>query len=158
VSTILHLAETLCLLFNQAAKQAGSIKRRRKLSGSSFVSPLVFGWLANPNATLRQLCQTPAIYEVDSSPQALDERFTEQAAACLKLVLDHAMHLLVTADQPASLELLSRFNGVYLLDTTITLPAQLSNTWRGWGSGQPNKGQAAPKLAVAFDFASGSLL
>ena len=37
------------------AGDSGFIQRLRKLSGSGFVQTLVFGWLANPKATLEEL-------------------------------------------------------------------------------------------------------
>jgi hypothetical protein len=37
-------------------RETGFIKRLRKLSGSSFVQTLVFGWLSNPNSTVEVHC------------------------------------------------------------------------------------------------------
>jgi hypothetical protein len=47
----------------------------------TFNQTLVFGFLANPQATLEELTQTAATLGVEISPQALDQRFT--AAACI---------------------------------------------------------------------------
>src|SRR5215213_6800077 len=66
-----------------AAVASGFVRRRSKVSGSVFVRTLVFGWLTNPAASLGALSQTSALFGVRVSPQALDQRFTPAAAACL---------------------------------------------------------------------------
>ena len=58
------------------AIESNFVKRERKLNGSNFVQTLVFGWLANPSASLEELTQTAAILGVSISPQGLDKRFT----------------------------------------------------------------------------------
>ncbi len=40
---------------DQFGRDSGFIKRQRKLSGASFVQSLVFGWQANPKASLEEL-------------------------------------------------------------------------------------------------------
>ena len=71
-----------------AARASGFIKRRRKLSGASFVQTLVFGWLSNPAATLEELSQTAAVVGVCITPQAIEQRFTKTAAQMLEQVLN----------------------------------------------------------------------
>ena len=68
---------------NEAGQATGFIQRMVKLTGGSFCQSLVFGWLANPQASLEELSQTAALIGVEITPQGLDQRFTEQAAACL---------------------------------------------------------------------------
>lgn len=149
---LIHAAETV-------ARTTRFTKRASKLTGSLFVQTLVFGWLAHPEATLEELAQTACALGVEISPQGLDERFTEDAAAFLQAVLRRAVHEKVEAE-PVAMELLSRFNGTYLLDASqVTLPAALAGVWRGNGRSEPKPGtEAAVKLSVGFDLCRGRLL
>src|SRR5918912_3968856 len=116
-----------------AARTSGCIRRQRQVTGAGFVQALVFGFLANPQATLEQLAQSAANVGITISPQGLEQRFTQAAATCLQQVLEAAMQQVVAA-QPVAIPLLQRFNGVYLLDsTTITLPDALAKVWQGSG-------------------------
>ncbi len=45
----------LTTVADTAARATGFIKRKRKLTGASFVQTLVFGWLSNPAATLEHV-------------------------------------------------------------------------------------------------------
>ena len=70
---------------NTAAKATKFIKRERKLTGAAFVQTLVFGFLANPEATYEQLSQTAVSIGVEVTPQAIEQRLTEEASEmCLK--------------------------------------------------------------------------
>src|SRR5438270_12833513 len=58
-TTVAELASTLQTVFTtdaeQAARDAGLIRRVRQCSGATFVQTVVFGWLDNPNATHEDL-------------------------------------------------------------------------------------------------------
>lgn len=142
---------------DRAARDTQFVRRRSKLTGAAFVQTLTFGWLANPQATLEELCQTAATLGVDISPQGLDQRFTPQAAACLQTVLEAAVTRVLAAD-PVAVPLLQRFpGGVCLLDsTTVALPDALAALWPGCGR---NAGAtpAALKLQVRLDLLHGVL-
>jgi hypothetical protein len=119
------------------------------------VQTLVFGFLANPQATLEELAQTAAVVGVTITPPGLAERFSPAAAACVRGVLEVAVQQVLAA-QPAALALLERFRGVYLLDSTqVALPAALAAIWRG--NGGKDSG-AALKLQVAWEWRSGQLV
>jgi hypothetical protein len=76
-----HLQKLLIEDANQIGRESGFIQRQRKLTGTSFAQALVFGGLANPQASLEELCQSARICGVDISPQGLQERLqTPQAA------------------------------------------------------------------------------
>jgi len=154
-----HLPITLQNLLLQAARQAGLesrfLLRRSKLSPEAFVQTLVFGWLANPSASLQQLSQTAALVGTNLSAQALDQRFTRQAAHCLKLVLEAALQYVFAAD-PITVPLLERFTGVHLIDTSvIVLPDELLEVWAGCG-GSSGK-TAALKVEVGLELSTGKL-
>ena len=72
-----------------------------KLTGSSFVQTLVFGWLANPKSTYEELAQAAATVGVTLTPQAIEQRFTPEAADSLKQVLDAAVEQIIAANQQA---------------------------------------------------------
>lgn len=142
---------------NQLARETGFVQRASKLTGAAFVQTLLFGWLNNPQATLQQLAQMAGTVGVAISPQGLDQRFTQTAARFLRAVLEAAVTHVVTA-HPVAIPLLSRFAGVYLLDSsTIVLPDELAQVWRGCGGRQEQRTQAALKLQVQLDLSTGAL-
>jgi hypothetical protein len=105
---VAQLAETLQPVLtaeaDRAAKTSRMICRQGKVTGANFVQTCVFGWLARPGASLSQLAQTAATCGLMGSPQGLDERFTRftpEAAACLKLVLEAAMRQVLAAEPVA---------------------------------------------------------
>jgi hypothetical protein len=159
-TTLPGLATELQTLFTTTAREAAQasqfIIRKRVLDGPSFVQGLVFGWLANPHATLEELAHSVAGAGAALSPQALQQRFTPTAAECLRHVLADAVKRVI-GTQPRSTSLLQRFQGVYLLDsTTIPLPAALATLWRGCG-GTAGTGRAALKVQVRWELTSGTL-
>ena len=140
-----------------AARTTRCIRRQGKLTGATFVQTLVFGWLANPRASLSELCQTAATRGVAITPQGLDQRFTPSAAACLKQVLEATVGEVISAD-PVALPLLDRFAGVYVQDsTTIALPDALAEEWRGCDGRTAHGAAAALKAQVRLELRGGTL-
>jgi hypothetical protein len=144
-----------------AARATEAVKRRGKLGGAHCVQSLVFGWLANPAASLGALSQTAASLGVAISPQGLDQRFTPEAAACLEGVLAATLTEMVSAD-PVALPLVARFPAVYIQDTTtIALPDALAGEWRGCDGGTTAGAAAgtaaAVKAQVRLDLCQGTL-
>jgi Transposase DDE domain len=160
-STIPEVAQALRSVLStwadEAARDTRFVQRRSKLTGAAFVQTLTFGWLANPEASLEELTQTAATVGVTITPQGLDQRFTPQAADCLRAVVEVAVTQALTANAIA-IPILQRFSGgVYLLDsTTLTLPDALAQLWPGSGRNSgPNP--AALKLQVRLDLLHGLL-
>lgn len=156
-----NLADTLQTLLttqaDEAARDAGFIRRRRKLSGAIFVQTVVFGWLDNPTASLDELTDLAADLGAELCPQALDQRFTPQACQCLTTVLAAALQQTIAAT-PASIPLLRRFHGVYLFDNTVlSLPATLASVFPGCGGTTPADGQAALKIHTGLELTAGQL-
>ena len=117
---------------------------------------LVFGWLANPESTYDELAQTAASIGICITPQAIEQRFGEPAADVLKQTLDAAAEQ-VLATCPQAIPLLSRFNGVYLQDSSwITLPDALADVWPGCGTNTEKGGQASLKIQLRFDMLTGT--
>jgi hypothetical protein len=133
------------------------IKRQVKVTGSWFAQTLIFGWLMNPVATLEELTQTGASLGVSISPQALDQRFTQEASDFLYALVNEAMGQVVMAE-PVAIPLLARFNGVYLEDSSsVTLPTTLAAVWAGNG-GRGNASKSAVKVEIGLALLQGRLL
>src|SRR5262245_45995244 len=109
------------------AHASGFTQRRSKLTGAAFVQTLVWGWLAQPQASLTTLTQMAAAVGVAISPQGLAQRFTRRGAALLEQVLQATVQQLLEAE-PVAIPLLARFTAVVVRDsTTITLPDALAD-------------------------------
>jgi hypothetical protein len=157
--TVAQLQEELQALFRVTACQAGRdsqfIQRQRKLSGETFVSSLVWGWMSNPDASLSELSQSAALCGVEISPQGLAQRLNAEAAECLRRVLEASL-LLVAQGSPGSETFLSRFEGVYLLDSTeVALPNEWEAIWPGGGN--QHQRRAALKIQTLWDYQGGGL-
>ena len=141
---------------DRLGRESGFIQRQRKLTGASFAQALVFGWLANPQASLEELCQSARVCGVQISPQGLQERLrTPQAAAFLKQLLEQSLNYVVSSEG-AEIDHLAQFQGVYLQDsTTITLPGELYELWRGNGN-QVGK-HAILKIQTVFEYQYGGI-
>ena len=148
----------LTTVADKAAIKTGFIKRVRKLTGSIFVQTLVFTWLSNPDATLGEMAQTAGGLKLNISPQALDKRFTRQAAECLKQVLESTVETLITIDSQA-IPIMQRFNGVYIQDSsTIVLPNELSSVWTGCGGSSAENTSSSVKIQVRWDMKNGAMI
>lgn len=156
VATVLEYV--LTCVADEAAVAVGFVRRRRVLSGATFVQGLVLGWLGQPQASLHQLTQALATRGVRISPQGLAQRFGPAAAALLAAVLAAAVRTAAEGTAPA-VPLWQRFpGGVWVLDcTTIALPDALAALWPGCGGRTAQGTQAALKLQVRLDLAGGRL-
>ena len=115
MTTIPQLSQILQKLLiedaNRIGRESGFIQRRRKLSGASFAQSLIFGWQANPQASLEELCQSASICGVNISPQGLQERLNSpQANRFLhQLLLQGVSHLVQSQSERD--DLLASFAG-----------------------------------------------
>jgi hypothetical protein len=157
MTTIAQLATTMQTLLtttaDQVAKRTGFVQRQRKVSGAGFAQALVFSFMAKPEATREDVNQTAATAGMSLSTPGLDKRFTAKAAYFLDTLLHEALQQVVRV-RPQAASILSRFNGVYVSDSSIVpLPETLSSVFRG------NNGDddAAAKVAVQWDLNSGGL-
>ncbi len=161
MTTVAQLAESLRAVFTATAdliaRRSGFVERRSTLTGAVFAQALVFGWLANPDASLPQLAAAAALAGVSITPQGLDQRCTSAAAGFLESLLSAAVAVLVRAETVA-IPLLERFTAVELLDaSTIVLPDGLGPWWPGCGGSSPTNTSASLKIHVRYDLCSGSL-
>ncbi len=154
-----RLAAWLQTLFGETAEEAavetGFIQRKRKLTGMAWLQTLVFGWAVNKNATVEDLADDLLDHGVEISPQGLAQRFTPQAAAFLRMILEKALTF-VFGSTPNVLPLLKRFSGVYADDcSTVSLPAELAGEFPGCGGDCSMAGQAAVKTFLRFEVCRG---
>jgi DDE family transposase len=161
MTTVPELAQTLRTLLTTTAdalaRRTGFVQRRSKLTGAAFAQALVFGWLANPQASLENLVQAAAAVGVAISPQGLDQRCGEVAAVFLEALLGAAVQAVV-AVEPVAIPLLQRFSAVVLLDcSTLVLPDALGPWWPGCGGRTPEHTCAALKIGVRYDLCRGQV-
>jgi hypothetical protein len=155
------LATTLQTLLTDeaeaAARETGWVRRCRQFNGATLVQTLVLGWLHQPHATVDGLADLAADLSVDVTPQAIDKRFTPTGTQCLARVLTHALHH-VFAAAPLAVDLLQRFDGVYLYDaTTLALPRSLVKQFPGSGRDSNGQRPAAMKCQVELELNRGAL-
>ncbi len=149
------MRDILTTTANVAALETGFVSRNRKLTGDRFVQTLVFSWLDDPDATYTALAQTAGVLGTSITRQAIEQRFTPEAAETLRIVLDATASTIISTE-PQTLPLLEKFNGVYGQDSSwITLPDTLHETWEG-GSKKNKPNTAAVKLHLRFDIATGT--
>lgn len=156
-TTIQQLSEILQTVFIHDAKEIGGssgfIQRERKLNGASFAQSLIFGWQANPEASLEDLCQSARVCGVQISPQGMQERLNSpEANTFLYQLLMRALGYVVEASGERG-DFLAQFNGIYIQDSSkIELPALFEQQWQGNKSGQ-----AALKVQTLYDYQQGQL-
>jgi len=123
------------------------------VTGSGFAQALVFGFMANPVSTRAGLNQAAANAGMALSTPGLDKRMTAKAAYFFDSLLAEAVKAVVTA-VPKTESVLSRFNGVYVGDSTVVaLPEALATVFRGNNADQ----EAAAKVAVQWELGRGAL-
>lgn len=159
MTTITALAEVLQALLGKTADEVGRasgfIRRRRKLSGSSYAQALVFGWMSNPASTMSELAQAAATVGVNISKQGLDERFSERSAAFMGELLQQGLGQLIEGEAMSS-GVFAHFTEIHVQDSTsLSLPAALRAYWPGC-NGQ-GTGSAGLKISVDWELVRGGL-
>lgn len=161
MSSVTYLSEQLYRVLEERADaialETGCVQRQRKFSGASLLQTLVFGWQQHPDASLEYLASTAATADVLVTDTAVDKRFTPQAARFLHAMLEEACSLVVQAAHDVPVALLQRFSAVILEDSSsISLPNELAQIWRGCG-GKQDHTAAAVKLHVRWELKRGRL-
>ena len=158
ISQVVSGMQTVLTTVSDAvAPTTGFIKRQRQLTGSSFVQTLVFGWLANPESTYEELAQSATTVGVKLTSQAIEQRFTPEAADTLKQALDAAVEQVIAADQQA-IPLLEQFNGVFIQDSSwISLPDELAEVWKGCGNKPSDETSSSVKIQLRWELLSGGI-
>lgn len=132
----------------------GVIRRKREFTASTLAQMVVWGFLQNARASWDALAEAAAICGVFVSPQAVQQRFNDRLATFLQQLCE-AMSSQAVSASPVLVELLQRFNGVYLHDSTsLALPDKYAEQWPGCGG---NSSVAGLKLQVRFELLTGAL-
>ena len=143
-------------LAQQAADEAGVIRRQRKFTAVSLARTFVLGFLRHPEASDEQLAQLAVACGAAVTPQAIDQRHTPRLVDFLRGLFGRAVRVVVGSDK-ALAPLLERFGRVVLLDsTTIALPDGQRDEFPGCG-GTYGGGAAALKLQTELDLRSGAI-
>lgn len=139
-----------------AAKESRVIVRRRKFTPLSLAKTIILGFLSDPRASDEKLAQMAVNCGVTVTPQAIEQRQTPVLADFLERLFRGAIQFIVGTDQALS-PLLERFSSVIVIDSsTITLPDELKERFRGCG-GSHGGGTAAMKLQTELDLRSGAV-
>jgi hypothetical protein len=159
MTTIAQVAEKIQRLMTEEAdrlgRETGFIQRQRQVSGGQFAQTVVFGWMGNPTASLKELSQLAVCNQVHISRQGLDQRFTERAAHFMQRLLEATIEEVVKGPRVRS-QVFAAFSGVYLLDSTgISLPPQLHACWPGCGGSAGDT--ACLKVSVLWEMLHGGL-
>jgi len=160
VQIVSRVAQALQGVFHEdavaAAEETGVIRRLRKFNPVTLAGTFVLGLLARPSANPKELAVMAARLGVDVTPQAVQQRMNSFLAAFLFALIQRVMRRKLAAT-PVSVELLQRFNGVFLNDsTTLQLPDEYAAEWPGCG-GREGFGKAAMKIQVSIDWLTGGL-
>ncbi|GAC1355861.1 MAG: hypothetical protein NVSMB38_36640 [Ktedonobacteraceae bacterium] len=141
---------------NELARETGYIKRQREFTGASLARTFIFGWMENEQMTLERFTQIAQYSKVAVSDTAIHKRFSEQGARFFERLLQETVQCVVQ-EEPVQQQLLRRFGGVVLEDSSqVTLPNELRSVWRGSG-GSPGTSNAAVKLHVRLDLLTGQV-
>ena len=136
-----------------SGKKTGFVQRERVVTGAGFAQALVFSFMSDPASTREDVNQTAANAGMTMSTPGLDKRFNGKAAYFLDTLLAEAVQQMVYA-VPQRQSILSRFNGVYISDSTIVdLPEALSAVFQGSNGAS----DAAAKVAVQWDLHQGTM-
>jgi hypothetical protein len=124
-------------------------QRKRGLDAAGFVKLLVWGWFAQPKASLNQLAGWGRHLDQSITPQAIDERLNSRAVLLLMQVLEGVLHQQVFVPSLSS-NRLRQFKGIYITDSTqFSLPSALNCVFAGQGSG------SQIKIQLCLEYLSG---
>lgn len=140
----------------QVAQSSGVIVRKRKFTALSLARTFVLGYLQNAKASDEELAQMAVQCGADVTPQAIDQRHTPKLVKFLKDLFCGATQMVV-GSKKALVPILERFTSVTVLDSsTITLPDDMQQEYRGCG-GTYGGGASAMKLQTELDLRSGAV-
>ena len=156
------LSELAQRFFVQRPKEleraSGLVQRSTaKIDGPALVQMCVLGWLHNAGARYSQLNHVVASLDIHVRTQALEERFGPASSRLMRQLLEEAAGQLVEG-QALELALWEHFpGGVYLQDgTVVSLPHELSSTWRGSG-GPAGTNASGVRIQARWDMRCGGL-
>lgn len=138
------------------AYETGAVKRKGKLDAATLVQIVIFGFWQDPDLRLSGLAQIGGRREVHITESAISQRFTSECATMFLKIMQRLAEVTLNSGK-VDIPLLKQFSAVIVEDSTsITLPAELANIWRGCGK-EGSTSSAAVKAFVRWDVLSGEL-
>lgn len=164
MNKITCLSNNLNKFFNEMANEVsietGFVKRKRKLSGSSFIKAIIWGNIGIENCSIDAMRQLLNEESVVMTKQGLDFRFTKEAVEFMKRMYNESMALFKNILQ-IDCRILQQFKGVKLLDSSyISLPNSMKNLYKGYGTsykGYESNTKSGIKLQLVFDYLNQTL-
>ncbi|NJP06195.1 MAG: transposase [Chloroflexaceae bacterium] len=106
-------------------------------------------------ASLEELIQVAGMNGIAISAMGIGKRMNETGALFLRMMLEYTSRTIIAAD-PVVIPLLDRFTKVLIQDsTTMTLPSELVDVWRGCG-GSETSSQSSIKVQLQMDLRTGA--
>ena len=139
-------------------RTSGFVQRTTaQLDGPKFVQMCVLGWMNNASASYSQLNHVVATLDLHVRNQAIEERFGPASSKLMRQVLEEAMGQLLQG-QAVETPLFEHFpGGVFLQDgSVISLPTELSTSWRGSGGG-PGASESGVRIQARWEMRCGGL-
>jgi Transposase DDE domain len=139
------------------AYETGAVKRKGKLDAATFAQIMIFGFWQDPDLRLSGLAQIGGRREVHVRESAISQRFTPECAMMFLKIMQRLAEVRLEGEK-VDISLLKQFSAVIVEDSTsITLPAEVAEVWRGCGE-EGSTSSAAVKAFVRWDVLNGELL
>ena len=136
------------------ARQTKFVQRESVMTGLKFLETLVFGYMKNPKASLRQLAQESTKLGVKISSQGIDDRINGYSVGYMKEMYLKAFTQF-KSQQALPMEIVKQFTKLFLIDSTFKLlPESMAEEFPGSG-GKASK--ASLKVQLVFEFIYGNL-
>lgn len=136
------------------AYETGAVKRKGKLDAVTLVQMMVFGFWQDPDLRLSGLAQIGGRREVHVTESAISQRFTPACAIMFLKIMQRLAEVTLEGEK-VEIPLLKQFSAVIVEDSTsITLPAELAEIWRGCGE-EGSTSSAGVKAFVRWNVLNG---
>ncbi len=158
-ATSANVSSTLFKFFNETAikHQLMLVKRQRKFDGPLFLKTNVFSFLQKEHPSLSEIVQVASALGLSISEQGMDKRYDENAFKFLEAVFYEGAQKLLKSKVKVDLELLFKFNGVFICDTSIIdLPDYFHKMFPGLAD-KVNLKKSAIKLDTSIELLQGNL-
>lgn len=159
IATSINLSSIFFNFFNETAtrNQEMLVKRLRKLDGTLFLKTLVFAFLQKDHPSLSEIVQIASSLDLSISEQGIANRFDENAFKFLEAVFFEGAQQLLKSKVKVDLELLNKFNGVFICDTSIIdLPDYFYKMFPGLGD-KSNLKKSSIKIDTSIELLKGNL-
>jgi len=145
MSSLSQVSEAMKQILTERAsaleRSTGFVQRSSAyLRGELFPQGVVFGWLANPQASYSQLRHVIGSLGVQVSRQAVEQRFDQHSVTLMRQLFEEATGQVIQSESTVP-DLLARFTAVVLQDgTRIGFPEKMAEQWPGSGGGDAREG------------------